>query len=93
MKETNKNNGKGNGKLAAIEKRIAAAMEKRAEEKERLRQQNARETERLFRTVGEICCKAAGDADFAGPLRHVLGRVTDAKTRGFLAEKGMLPNL
>jgi hypothetical protein len=84
------NGSNGNERLAAIDRRIAAAMQKRAAEKERLRQQKARETERLYRTVGEACCKAAGDAEFAGPLRQVLDRLTDAKARHFLTEKGML---
>lgn len=32
----------------------------------------------------------AWGAEFAGPLRQVLDRVTDAKARRFLTEKGML---
>jgi triphosphoribosyl-dephospho-CoA synthetase len=86
----NGSNGNGSERLAAIDRRIAAAMQKRTAEKERLRQQKARDTERLYRTVGEACCKAAGDAEFDGPLRQVLDRVTDAKARRFLTEKGML---
>ena len=46
MNGTNENNG--NGKLAAWQKRIDAAREKMGAEKERLRQQKARETERLL---------------------------------------------
>jgi hypothetical protein len=81
----------GSERLAAIEKRIAAAMQKRAAEKERLRQLKARETERLYRTVGEACCKAADrDAGFRAALKAVLETGCDERTRDFLRQTGML---
>ena len=83
-------NGNGNEKLAAWQKRIDTAREKIAAEKECLRQQKARETERLHRTVGEACCKAGWRCRFRGALRQVLDRTTDTKVREFLSEKGML---
>ena len=90
----NENTGNGNGKLAAWQKRIDAAREKMAAEKERLRQQKARETERLYRTVGEACCKAAQRPDawahFAAVLKGVLETECDERTRDFLRQKGML---
>ena len=88
MNGTNESNG---NKLAAWQKRIGAAREKMAAEKERLRMQRARDTERLFRTVGEICCKAAGrDADFGAALKAVLETETDQRAQAFLRERGML---
>lgn len=84
------NDGNGNEKLAAIDRRIAAAMQKRAAEKERLRKKEEKEQERQFRLVGEICCKAgAEDADFAAALLVVLDKGADTKARAFLRERGM----
>jgi hypothetical protein len=86
-------NGKGsNGSehLAAIDRRIAAAMQKRAAEKERLRKHKAKENEHLFKTVGEICCNAAERPDFGPALKAVLETETDQKTRAFLRQKGIL---
>ena len=86
MNGTNESNG---NKLAAWQKRIDAAREKMAAEKERLRMQKARETERLFRTVGEICCKAAQRPGFGAALTAVLEAETDQRTRAFLRQMGM----
>ena len=71
---------------AAIEK----AKQKMAAEKDRLRQQKARETERLYKVVGEACCKAAARADFGPLLKAVLEAGTDQRTQDFLREKGVL---
>jgi hypothetical protein len=91
MNETNENHGNGNGKLAAWQKRIDAAREKMAAEKERLREQRKRESEKLYRLVGEACCKAAGrDAGFGAALKAVLETETDQRAQAFLRERGML---
>ena len=88
--DNNRKNGSNGNKLAAWQKRIDAAREKMAAEKERLRMQRARETERLFRTVGEICCKAAQRPGFGAALTAVLEAETDQRTRAFLRQMGML---
>jgi hypothetical protein len=87
--DANKN---GSSKLAVLDRRIAADMQKRAAEKERLREVEAKKLERQFRTVGEICCKTAAEAeyaDFLAALLLVLDKKADAKQRAFLRERGM----
>src|SRR5438270_8536232 len=61
--------------LSRLEKRIANDKARSAAEKQRLREIEAKKVERQFRTIGEICCKAAAvDADFAAALRLVLSK-------------------
>jgi hypothetical protein len=77
-------------RLAVLQQRDAALQLKIAAEQDRLRKLEARLKERQFRTVGEICCKAAAaDADFAAALRLVLDKGADTKARAFLREQGM----
>ncbi|MGH7969457.1 MAG: hypothetical protein ACREIC_12090 [Limisphaerales bacterium] len=83
-------NGNGNDRLAAFQKRIDATREKMTAEKQCLRQRKAKEQERLFRTVGEACCKAAQRPDFGPVLKAVLEAGTDRRAQDFLRQKGML---
>ena len=88
MNGTNESNGNGN-RLAALQKRIDTAREKMALKQERVRKREAKEEERLFRTVGEICCKAAQRPGFGAALTAVLEAETDQRTRAFLRQMGM----
>ena len=85
--------GEPNGnasRLMTLQKRIEAAKEKMAAEQERLRAREARENERLFRSVGEICCKAAHSAEFGPALKALLESETDERTQVFLRQKGII---
>jgi hypothetical protein len=88
----NGNNGNENDKLAALQKRMERDREKMAAERERLRQQKAKETERLYRIVGEAVVREADkDAEFRAKLIQALREVVrDERAREFLREKGWL---
>jgi hypothetical protein len=86
------NNNANNGNdpfLAAQQKRIDAAKAKMTARQELIRQRQKRETEKLYRLVGELCCKAAQRPGFAGPLQEVLTE-SDERARTFLRQKGLL---
>jgi hypothetical protein len=81
----------GNGILAGLRKRAELLDAKIAAQEKRVRNQEARDKQRLFKTVGEICCKAAQRRpDFGAALKEVLYTEADAKARRFLTEKGMI---
>jgi len=89
--KTSENNGNAlDARLAALQKREAEIRAKIAQEQERKRKREARELERLYRMVGEICCKAAQRPEFAEPLKDILETETDERARAFLRQKGML---
>ena len=74
--------------MAAYQKRMDATREKMAAERDRLRELRKRETEKLYRIVGEACCKGAQHLGAA--LTEVLESESDERTRAFLRQKGML---
>jgi len=77
-------------RLATLQKRDAALQTKIEAEKERLRKQEVKEKERLFRIVGEACCKAAQHPEFGPLLKTVLEAGTDQRARAFLRQRGIL---
>jgi len=87
MTKTNGNSGKD--ELALFQKRIDAAREKMAAARDQLRRREARENERLFKAVGEACCKAAQRPEFGAALKEVLEAETDQRVQTFLHQKGL----
>jgi hypothetical protein len=77
-------------RLATLQMREADIRAKIAAEQERLRKREARETERLYRMVGETCCKAAQRPELAELLKDILETETDERARDFLRQKGLL---
>ena len=87
------NNGNGNARIEALQRRAHELKLRIAAELERRRKREAREQQRLFSIVGRVVCgKAAQNPEgFGLMLRQVLdGELTDNSERAFVRQKGIL---